>query len=305
MLDYLIAEIRKKVIGLDWVVERLVIALIIEGHVLLEGPPGIAKTTLAKTFAETLDLTFRRIQFVPDLLPSDITGYYVYRNGKFEFVQGPIFANIILADEINRAPPKTQAALLEAMQEKQVTIEGKTFSLPKPFMVIATQNPIEEEGVYPLPAAQLDRFLFKININYPPFETYKEIVNLSLADGVSKVNKVLTKEAIEKLRESVKYVKVSPLVIDYIIDLVKYINTHKAVKFGISPRGAIFLVKAAQARALIEGRDYVITDDIKQLIYDTFNHRIYLKEEFAIKGIDTKQIIDEALRKTKVPEERV
>ena len=307
MLEQFIEEIRKVVVGYDSVAIKLLIALITENNVLLEGPPGIAKTTLAKAFAKTINLKFRRIQFVPDLLPSDITGYFVYKAGKFEFIEGPIFANIILADEINRAPPKTQAALLEAMQEKQVTIEGKTFKLPRPFMVIATQNPIEEEGVYPLPAAQLDRFLFKINMNYP--ENYEEIIKLHLygkdQERLNNISPIFDEKTIDELSRAVFNVNVSPLIIKYILDIVKYINKHKAVKFGLSPRAVIQLVNASRAFALLNNRNYVIGDDVKYLIYDTFNHRIFLKEEYSFRGTSTFDIIKEALSKVKAPEERL
>ena len=307
MLDRFLGEIRKAVVGYDDVAIRLLIALITENNVLLEGPPGIAKTLLAKAFARTTNLSFKRIQFVPDLLPSDITGYFVYRNGKFEFIEGPIFANIILADEINRAPPKTQAALLEAMQEKQITVEGKTFELPRPFMVIATQNPIEEEGVYPLPAAQLDRFLFKINMDYP--KEYESIIGLHLYgrdnERLNSIGIVFSKDNVKELATSIKNVKVSELIVKYLVDLVKYINNHKAVKFGLSPRAVIQLIDAARAYALLNGRNYVISDDVKYLIPDTFNHRIYLKEEYAFRGISSFDIINEALHRIKAPEERI
>ncbi|AAR39087.1 NEQ234 [Nanoarchaeum equitans Kin4-M] len=300
MLAPLIKEINKAVIGYDDVVIKLFIALVNEGHVLLEGPPGIAKTTLAKAFAKAINLQFKRIQFVPDLLPSDITGYFIYRNNQLEFIKGPIFANIILADEINRAPPKTQSALLEAMQEKQITIEGKTFQLPKPFFVIATQNPIEEEGVYPLPAAQLDRFMFKIEMGYP--KDYSAIIENYPYFSLDNIKPVINLEFIEFVKNNISKVRVSRRVIDYILDLVKRINNNKAVAFGISPRGVIYLIKAAKTLAFLNNREYVITDDIKYLIMDCFRHRIFLNPEFEVKP---EEIIEDAILHTKVPEERL
>jgi MoxR-like ATPases len=296
-VDSVVREVSKAVIGYDLEVRLLFGCLLVGGHVLVEGFPGLAKTSLARAFARTLGLSFSRVQFTPDLLPSDITGSLIFnpRVGDFEVRLGPIFANIVLADEINRAPPKVQSALLEAMQEGQVTIAGKPHELPKPFMVIATQNPIELEGTYPLPEAQLDRFTVRIRLSYPSEDVEFRIANDIELGNVNLVNTVLSKDDIVKMQSLVKSVKVDDSITRYIVRLVRGTRGMRDVKIGASPRAAQTLGKLVRAWALINGRDYVIPDDVKQLAPYVLNHRIITV------GTDPNIVIRQLIQQTPTP----
>lgn len=289
---YIIAEkvrrqVSRVIVGKEDVVDRLLIALLVGGHVLLEGVPGVAKTYLARSFAKTLGLKFKRIQLTPDLLPSDIIGVkvYNYKTMEFEFRPGPVFTNILLADEINRTPPRTQAALLEAMQEKQVTVDGETYKLPEPFVVIATQNPVETEGTYPLPEAQLDRFLFRVIVNYPSRNEEVEMLRIKRVKGeVIDVDQVADpREVLEASKTVAEKVKVDDTILEYIVDLVRATREHPSVLLGGSPRAEVMLLYASRAYAAIsEGRDYVVPDDVKAVFFDVMNHRIILRPEYVI-----------------------
>ena len=298
-------EIRKVVIGQDRVVEQLTVALLSDGNALLEGYPGLAKTLTVRTLAKLMDLRFSRIQHTPDLMPSDITGTYVIEenDGKrdFKFYPGPVFANIVLADEINRATPKTQSALLEAMQEKQVTVGNTTYKLDKPFFVLATQNPIEQEGVYPLPEAQSDRFLLKIKTDYPTYDEELEIVNKYAYEHNEKHFKtVINKSHLLSLQQLTRQV---PIATDLKREAVKLITSTRTrkdlIEYGASPRASIGLVVASKARALINGRNHVSTDDIKSMAYPVLRHRIMLNFEAERKGMNTDDAIGMLLSKLK------
>ena len=299
----LLSEVSKVVIGMEPIVKMVFIGLLIRGHILLEGVPGIAKTTLAKTIAAVLDLSFSRIQFTPDLLPADIVGSYVYsqERGEFYLRKGPIFANVILADEINRGNPKTQSALLEAMQERQVTIEGNTIKLPEPFIVIATQNPVEVEGTYPLPAAQLDRFFAKVIMSYPSYEDTIEVIKRYSGPYRAEVRKVVSRGELLRMQEYVYRVYIDDSVAKYIADIVEASRKMPEVRLGVSPRGAIALALAAKAEALLNGRDYVIPDDVKAVAVHVLNHRIYLSPTAAFEGITTVDVVKKLLETVEVP----
>ncbi|MHA1675348.1 MAG: AAA family ATPase [Promethearchaeota archaeon] len=297
------SEVARVIVGMGDVLQMLLIGLLTNSHVLLEGVPGLAKTVAAKTFAEALGISFNRIQFTPDLLPSDCTGSMVFDQSKGDFVirKGPLFGNIILADEINRTAPKTQAALLEAMGEKQVTIEGKTYELDKPFMVVATQNPIEQEGTYPLPEAQLDRFLFKLWLDYPPEEDEVEIMVRLLSGKKIIVDGVTTSEEIVELQRLTDTVFINNTLLEYIRDIVFKTRNDPQIKIGCGPRASIYLMKASKARAAILGRDYVTPDDIKALCVPTLNHRLGLKAEAELEGLSTTAVINRILSEVPVP----
>lgn len=290
------AEVRKVYIGSPETVDLLLVALLARGHVLLEGVPGIAKTTLVKTFAQTLGCEFSRIQFTPDLLPADITGTYVLnlKDNTFVLRKGPLFANIVLGDEINRAPAKTQSALLEAMQEVQVTIEGQTLQLPRPFMVLATQNPVEQEGVYLLPEAQVDRFLFKIVLGYPSLEEERRVLE-TYNRPVPAVHPVLSQQQIAQLATLAESVHVAPGLLDYIVSLVQSTREHGAVLLGASPRASLALMRCAKARALIKGRPHVLPDDVKALAGAILVHRIILTPESELDQIRVEEVLAECL----------
>ena len=283
-------------VGEQKVAELLAIALLARGHVLLEGIPGVAKTTLVKTFAATLGCSFRRIQFTPDLLPADITGTFVFSpgDGVFQLRKGPIFAHVVLGDEINRAPAKTQSALLEAMQEQQVTIEGDTRALPSPFLVLATQNPIEEAGTYPLPEAQLDRFLFRLVLGYPSARDERTILRRFLAPPATP-EAVLTPEEIIELSSLVSRVHVEDELLDYVVRLARHTREHAQVYLGASPRASLALVKAARARALLSGRAFALPDDVKALAGPVWAHRLVLTPEAEMEERRAEEIIDRAL----------
>ncbi len=289
-------EVGRVFIGPDHIVEALMIALFARGHILLEGVPGVAKTTLVRTFAQTIDADFRRIQFTPDLLPSDITGTYIPNLQTNEFVlrKGPIFSNIVLGDEINRAPAKTQSALLEAMQERQVTIEGITHPLTDPFVVLATQNPIEHEGVYALPEAQLDRFLLKVVMSYPSLDQELRILKTH-QHPTEPAPAILNREDIAALCALTEAVHLSEDLLNYIIQLVRFTREHPQVALGASPRAGLALLKASQARAIIHGRDYVLPDDVRQLAKIVLSHRIILQPEADFGGIQPEDIVRQAI----------
>src|SRR5882757_8930634 len=305
-------EVGKVVVGQDYMVNRLLVGLFTNGHILLEGVPGLAKTLTISTRAQVLHLDFQRIQFTPDLLPADLIGTMIYnqKEGKFEVKKGPIFSNIILADEINRSPAKVQSALLEAMQEKQVTIGETTFKLDRPFLVLATQNPVDQEGTYPLPEAQVDRFMMKVFVNYPTKEEELEIMRrISNMKFAFEVNTVLTKEDIFAIRNEVNQVKISESLEKYIIELVtatrkpkeyKLDNEAQYIQFGASPRASINLNLAAKAMAFMNGREYVLPEDIKDIAKDVLNHRIILNYEAEADGIRSGQIIDTILQKVAI-----
>jgi len=292
----LVQEVQRSYVGPREVSELLLISLLARGHVLLEGVPGVAKTTLVKAFAATLGCAFRRIQFTPDLMPADITGTYVLspRTGEFQLREGPLFANVVLGDEINRAPAKTQSALLEAMQESQVTIEGDTRPLPNPFIVLATQNPVEQAGTYPLPEAQIDRFLVRMLIGYP---SAKDEVNILLRhmDPSPTPRQVLDPREILGLQELVHRVHVEPEIAEYVVRLAHFTRQHTRVYLGVSPRASLALVQAARARALIHGRPFVIPDDIKALAIPVLAHRLVLTPEAEMEGVQRESIVESAI----------
>ncbi|AEC52332.1 hypothetical protein PNA2_1417 [Pyrococcus sp. NA2] len=301
-----IEEVKKAIVGKDHVLKLILTAILADGHILIEDLPGLAKTLMAKSFAKALGLEFRRVQFTPDLLPSDILGVNVFNQKtlEFEFKKGPIFTNILLADEINRAPPKTQSALLEAMQERQVTIEGVTYQLPRPFIVIATQNPIEQEGTYPLPEAQLDRFLVRLRIGYPSKEEEKEILRRRIErkqDDVE-IRTVISPKDILEMQKEVEEVYVSDAIIEYITSLVWATRENKReIEIGVSPRGSLALLKLSRAYAAIEGRDYVIPDDVKAVAVPALSHRIILKRELWYTRVSQESVIEKILEKVPVP----
>lgn len=306
------SEVGKVIVGQEYMVNRLLIGLFTQGHILLEGVPGLAKTLTVNTLADVLHLDFKRIQFTPDLLPADLVGTMIYnqKSAKFEVKRGPIFANIILADEVNRSPAKVQSALLEAMQEKQVTIGETTYGLDRPFLVMATQNPIEHEGTYPLPEAQVDRFMLKVNIDYPDkdeeIEIMRRMSNLSFDKSV---NTILSKEDVFAIRDEINHVNLSESLERYIVELVfatrkpkEYglIEEASYIQFGASPRASINLNLAAKAVAFFDERDYVLPEDIKEVASDVFNHRILLNYEAEADGITTRDIIKTLLGKVNI-----
>src|SRR6056297_145568 len=301
-------NIAKVIVGKEEVVELLLTSLLANGHVLIDDVPGMGKTKLANTLALSLDSDFKRIQFTPDLQPSDITGLYFYNQKESEFIfrKGPILTNILLADEINRAVPRTQSSLLEAMEERQVTIEGKSFKIEEPFMVIATQNPIELEGTFPLPEAQLDRFLLKIEMGYPAQKEEIDILNrFKERDPINDISSVLTKNNILKMRKNVRKVKLSDDLKDYIVRLNRYSRKNQKLKLGVSPRGSLALMNACLAYAYIKGRDYVLPDDIQYLYPFVVEHRLILSDESELQGIKKDEIIKDILHNVEVPVEGV
>jgi len=298
------SEIKRVIIGKVDVLEDMFIALLAGGHCLLEGVPGIAKTVMAKTFSDTLGCEFKRVQFTPDLLPSDVVGTTIYdpKAGTFKMRKGPIFTNILLADEINRSPPKTQAALLEAMAEKQVTVEGTTFKLEDPFLVIATQNPIEQEGTYPLPEAQVDRFMFKLLVDLPSPEEEMDIIKLKHKQIRQTVRRVTTPMTINKMKETVETkIFVHEDLMEYIKDIVISTRTDPRLILGGSPRCSIALLSAAKAVAAMRGRDYVIPDDVKRVSRVATAHRLQMKPEAELEGTTGTIVVNEILRNQEVP----
>ncbi len=305
--DTLRAEIAKIIVGQEKMVDFMMIAILAKGHVLLEGVPGIAKTLAAKLIAKTVDTHFSRIQFTPDLMPSDIIGTSVFnmKNSEFEFKPGPVFSNIILIDEINRAPAKTQAALFELMEELQVTVDGTTYIMAEPFIVFATQNPVEQEGTYKLPEAQLDRFIFKIEIGYPSVDEEISIIekhhqNPGLTE-LENVQKVLTPELIAKYQKLIQQVHVEPNLIKYIAEIVNKTRNNNALFLGASPRASLAILNGSKAMAAINGRDFVKPEDIKELVYPVLNHRIILTPEKEMEGVSTRRVIDHLIEMIEIP----
>jgi MoxR-like ATPase len=294
--EAVVAAVNRVFIGAPRTARLLLVALYARGHVLLEGVPGVAKTTLAKTFATTLGCRFKRIQFTPDLLPADITGSYVLApaEGRFELREGPVFANVVLGDEINRAPAKTQSALLEAMQETQTTIDGETRALPRPFIVLATQNPVEQSGTYPLPEAQIDRFLLRILIDYPDADGERAMLERFGARPPT-VEAVLNPEMILHAQELLGAVHAESSLVDYIVRLTRFTRSHRHVYLGASPRASLALLQASKALALLQGRDHVLPDDIKELALPVLAHRIVLTPEAQMEDAHGEAVIREAL----------
>jgi MoxR-like ATPase len=302
-------EIAKVIVGQDGVVTGLVTALLVRGHVLLEGVPGVAKTLLVTTLARTLDLRATRVQFTPDLMPSDVTGQTILEPGgaSFRFREGPVFTNLLLADEVNRTPPRTQAALLEAMQERQVSVDGSTHLLPEPFLVVATQNPVEHEGTYPLPEAQLDRFLFKLLVPYPTRDQERTILTrqdagLDATDpDVAGVRAVAGAEQLAAARAAVQQVQIAAEVRDYVVDIVRATRESPSVELGVSPRGATMLLHASKAWAWLAGRAFVTPDEVKAVAKPTLRHRLHLRPELELEGADADGVLDGVLAAVPVP----
>jgi len=307
LVKRLTEAVHQVIAGMDDAIHALLIALLSEGHVLIEGPPGIAKTYLARAFSAALGLEFKRIQFTADILPSDIIGSQIYNRatGRFEFRKGPIFANIVLADEINRASPRSQSALLEAMQERQVTVEGVKYPLPRPFLIIATQNPIEFEGTYYLPEAEIDRFLIRIVIGYPNRETELEMLSKKLIHGENiDIDPVASPQEVLNAIEIASKVKVDHSIIEYIVRLAEATRRHEKIALGVSPRGEVALLYASRAEAAINGKDYVIPDHVKSVLKLVFNHRIILKGG-SMNPLEAKdevmRVLDEVLQEVPAP----
>ncbi|MFH1849031.1 MAG: MoxR family ATPase [archaeon] len=302
-----IAEIKKVIVGQDEILQRVMISLIADGHVLIEGVPGLAKTLIVKTLSDTIKTRFQRIQFTPDLLPADILGTKIFnmKNNTFTTKKGPIFANIILADEINRAPPKCQSALLEAMQERQVTIGENTYTLDKPFLVLATMNPLEHEGVYILPEAQVDRFMFKLIIRYPKKDEEKEIISRMTGNQSPAAKSVISPQDIMDMQKFCREIYVDEKIRDYVADIVHATRHHRGygglIECGASPRASIWLIMAGKAHALINGRGYVVPEDIKAVAHDVIRHRIILSYEAEAEEVTTDIIIDKVIDEIKVP----
>jgi MoxR-like ATPase len=298
-------QVKKVIVGKEPVLEKVMLAILANSHILFEDYPGLAKTLLARSFAMSMGCNFSRIQFTPDLLPSDITGTYVYniKNGEFDLRRGPVFTNLLLADEINRAPPKTQAALLEAMQERQTTLDGKTHLLTDPFIVIATQNPIENEGVYPLPEAQLDRFLVRLQLGYPNRADEVEILKRRMQRGQESVQlePVVDGKTILDLQKTVEGIHVDDDVLGYVTDIVQSTRSQRQVEVGASPRGSLAIFKLARARAVFHSRDYVIPDDVKEVAAPALVHRLIMKAESWVKGVNPRVVVDEILKTVPVP----
>ena len=299
-------NIQKVIVGKEEVIELAMVALLCEGHVLMEDVPGIGKTTLAKTIARSLGCSFQRIQFTPDLLPSDVTGIY-YFNQKlqdFEFRSGPVIAQVVLADEVNRATPRTQSALLEAMQERQVTVDGNTMALPRPFLVLATQNPIELEGTFPLPEAQVDRFLIKLKLGYPTEQEENDILlRFEQSDPLIDLQPVTSPEELLEMQDAVRRVRVESSVREYVVRVARATREHAAVALGASPRGTMALYRTVQARAAIKGRDYVIPDDVKVLAPYVLTHRTIINPQTRLRGHTTEEIVQEVVEQVPVPVE--
>jgi MoxR-like ATPase len=306
LADHIRENVARVIVGKDAIIDLVTVALLCEGHVLLEDVPGVGKTTMARAVARSLGCEFRRIQFTPDLLPSDVTGinFFNQKMSTFEFRPGPLFAQIILGDEINRATPRTQSAMLEAMQERTVTVDGDTKVLPRPFLVMATQNPIELEGTFPLPEAQLDRFLLKIDVGYPTLEQEEEMLQrYERRDPLEDLQPIATVEEILLAQRQVREIRVEDTVRNYIARLVRATREHDSIELGASPRGSLFLYRTAQAYAAIAGRDYVIPDDAKAIAPYVLTHRLMLDPEVLLRGKTARDILGEILDTVPVPVE--
>ncbi len=302
--DKIMDNLRQVIVGKDQALELVTIGLLCQGHILIEDVPGVGKTVLARSLARSLGLVFSRIQFTPDMLPSDVTGVSIFnqQTRQFEFREGPIMAQIVLADEINRATPKTQSALLEAMEERQVTVDGVTHPLPAPFMVLGTQNPIEYEGTFPLPEAQLDRFLLRMQLGYPAIEDEIKIMSdQQYQHPINLISAVVSLGELQKMQEAVRRVYVSPAVKRYIVELVRATRENQDVYLGASPRGSLGLFRASQARAAMQGRDYVLPDDVKALAENVLAHRIVTNPAARLKNLTSGQIVKEILMSLSVP----
>ena len=303
--DRILAELTTAVVGKELVLRKILVGVLANSHILIEDYPGLAKTVIAKSLAVTIGCKFARVQFTPDLLPADITGTYIYnqKSSDFELRKGPIFTNILLADEINRSPPKTQSALLEAMQERQTTLDGKTHLLDNPFIVIATQNPIEFEGVYQLPEAQLDRFIMRLQIGYPDKDSEIEILKRRITrrtDDFS-LKTIVDSTTLLEMQDTVEGVHADDGVISYITDIVRETRVHSQVEIGASPRGSLALLKLGRANAAMSGRDYILPDDVKAICSEALSHRMIPKAASWVKGYDATSIIDEIVRRVPVP----
>ncbi len=302
--DLVIGNVEKVIIGKYEAIEKTLLALLCQGHILIEDVPGTGKTMLARAVACSIGCTFRRIQFTPDMLPSDVTGVSVFnqKNHEFEFRPGPVFAQIVLTDEINRATPKTQSALLEAMEERQVTVDGHTHLMEKPFLVLATQNPIEYEGTFPLPEAQLDRFLLRINIGYPAKEHEIAILGAQqFVHPITTLGQIVSNEELLTAQEAVKQVRANDLIKEYVVNLCTATRTHPDVYLGVSPRGSLALYRTSQALAAMRQRDYIIPDDVKYLAEATLAHRLIISPAARIKNVAPKEIVREILSSIPVP----
>lgn len=304
LANQVIANVERVIIGKHSEVELALVALLCQGHVLIEDVPGVGKTMLARAFAKSLGCTFRRIQFTPDMLPTDVTGTNIFnqKQSEFEFRRGPIFAQIVLTDEINRATPKTQSALLEAMEERQVTVDGETHLMASPFLVLATQNPIEYEGTFPLPEAQLDRFMMRIHLGYPSaFEEVQMLESQQRVHPIEQLQQVITAPQLTQAQQAVKEIYVDRLVKEYIVAVVDATRRHPDVYLGASPRGSLALVKTSQARAAVRGRDFVSPDDVKELADATLAHRLILSPAARLKKVDARGIVNEIVNSVPVP----
>ena len=300
----IIDNVATVIVGKRDAIELVVVAMLSDGHILIEDVPGVGKTTLAKAISRSVGLSFKRVQFTPDLLPSDVTGVTIFnqKTREFEFREGPVMAQIVLADEVNRATPKTQSALLEAMEERQITVDGTTYTLPEPFLVLATQNPIEYEGTFPLPEAQLDRFLMRVNLGYPDRGDELQVLATQQRERpIDDIQQVVTLEEVFAAQEAVKDVYVDPLVSNYIVDISRATREHNDVYLGASPRGSLGLFRAGQAMAAVAGRDYVVPDDVKRLAESVLSHRVIVSPAARIRSVDTRAIVAGILDFVPVP----